>query len=165
MFIVPCLGRREGILGPANTYSYSSVRGSWDKLREPGTGFSRSFPFSTGMASICRAVWGPMPYKPFRAFSGKIEFISDMDRRHAVFLGLLCHRRTLPHPDPPSFNPLRCFPRGGAHPLVNPRSASATHPRQGRAQGMVQSSQSCRRITAGKQGSSKSKLPEDPFPP
>lgn len=77
---------REGVLGPANTYSFSSVRGSWDKLREPGTGFSRSFPFSTGMASICRAVWGPMPYKPFRAFSGKIEFISDMDRRHAVLL-------------------------------------------------------------------------------
>ena len=78
------------------------------------------------------------------------------------FWNLLCHSHTLPHPDPLSLNPLSCFPRSGAHPLVNPHLAN---PQQGRAQGMVQSSQSCRRITGGKQGSFKSKLPEDSFPP
>ena len=77
---------REGILGPANAYCFSSVRGSWDKLRKPGTGFSRSFPFSTGMASTHRDIWGQMLYKPFRVFPGKIEFKSDMDGGCEVFL-------------------------------------------------------------------------------
>lgn len=86
--LLPCAWEeREGVLGPANTHSSSSVRGSWDKLLEPDTGFSRSFlsqlgwPLSAGLSA------GPCPISLSEHFSGKIEFISDIDRRHGVFLG------------------------------------------------------------------------------
>ena len=64
---------REGVLGPANTYSFSSVRGSWDKLIEPGTGFSRSFLSQLGGPRSAGLSGDPCPISLSEHFQAKLN--------------------------------------------------------------------------------------------